>query len=504
MTYPATLELETLELEHPDFSAIKEELEQIDLLTSGGWRLKREIKDFLPKRAGEPIEVYKERIKKFSYVPILADAIRKQSVRISNGTVNVSGFDPVDADFWQMFREHVDGDDRTEMSLVTKLFTEGLIFGRTYAHVDKPKSPFSPRNQAEEEALGLDPYITLYSALEVTNWSEIDNDDLAWIKVRQMSVDTSNPLAEPRLVCTWTIIDDQFVARYKAFVEVDDDGCITAVLDSSGKPKQKKLVSLVEEIPHGLGVCPVLKFELPSELWLVDQCAGLAYSHLRMNCHLFDLTTAAYFQRTFKRVQTPDLDLDQSFVDSKGPNIGLEHVLELDTFTWNEPKGDILVHLMSALEKTARQIYECISMTMLSDQNKGHVQQSGVSKELDFAMSSESLKAFGRLLCDCLQDLYQLVSLFRGKTAPDLSVSGLDSFETDNLSGLVTDLSSVQQLDLAGLSNALPPSLYILLIEKLFVLLVGNATPEQIDQIVEEVRNGYLPSPASTATPTAA
>jgi hypothetical protein len=487
--YPTQLNLKTLESQHPDYSGVATQYRKISLLSQGGYQLEKAIREFLPARPSEEPEVYAQRVKKFTYKNVLGDSIRKQTTRMSNGTISVSGFTTAEEDFWNSFRENTDSKGRTENQLVSELFRESLKYQTIYLHADKPRSPYTPRNKAEEIALGLEPRLVLYSALEVISWSDGDDEELEWIKVRQISVDTSSPVQEPQTVCTWTFIDDTSISRYQSYIELGTNGNITALLDSAGKKigqGDEAKVTLLEEIQHGLGEIPVLRFKLPAELWLGDDCVSKSYEHLRLDCHLFDLLTLAYFQRTYKKVLTPDDNLRETYSEDDTLKPGLEHVLELENFVWSEPKGDILKYISESLDKIEHQIREMVALTGASSQEVPQT-QSGVSKELDYFMSSEALKAYGHLITDVLQDAYQLIARMKGSPSPELSVFGLDSFETDGVETLIDRLLTIAQIDLESLRQKLPSTLFNLTQEKLMLGLVGNLTPLQRQKIMDEL-----------------
>lgn len=63
LSFPARLELKVLDREHPDYTDLLPIWSKIELLTTGGYRLEREIASLIPRRVGEPLEIYKNRLK---------------------------------------------------------------------------------------------------------------------------------------------------------------------------------------------------------------------------------------------------------------------------------------------------------------------------------------------------------------------------------------------------------------------------------------------------------
>jgi hypothetical protein len=493
MLYPPQLKVKILETVHPEYAEASRQYRRIELLSIGGHKLEKAVREFLPIRPGEEPEIYEARIKKFSYQNILGDAIRKQGSRMSNGVVAFSGVAESENAFWNGLRESTDGKGRTENSLIVKIFSEALKYRTVYLQADKPRSEFEPRSLAEEELMGLSPRILVRSALEVVNWSEDDDETLSWIKIRQIATSNPDPTQPTLTQATWTFLDRETIAKYQAFVELGRKGEIAHILDASGKKigaGEDALVSLAEEpIAHGLGRIPVVRVHLPDELWLGDDVASKAYQHLVLTCHEFDLLTSAFFQRFYKRPTIADNDLSQSFTGGDKPAFAPYLIPELEKFEWSEPQGTILDKLAAAIERCEVQVRQIVALTGASAEPDA-LQQSGVSKELDYFMGAESLKAYGHIITDALQDTYQLIADMRGRSEPELSVAGLDSFETDNLGSLLEKLTAVSLLDMEALRSKLTPSLFMLVQEKLMTNLLGNMTPLDKQAILDELAAG--------------
>lgn len=486
--YLNRIKLQVLESQHPNYVRQLPALEEIDLLVSGGFKLKNAIRQFLPQRPGEENQVYETRINKYTYLNILGSAISDQVSRLSNSALIVSGVEDANvANFWEEFRENIDLAGKSEKNLVSNIFRELLKFKKVYLHVDKPKVDVEIQNKAQEEALGIRPYGVMYSALQVTNWSE-SKGKLQWIKVRQLVDDTSNPLEAPRKKIIWTYIDSTYIARYEAFVELDSYGNISKIGDEVVNDETNIPISKLVE--HGLGTIPILKVEVADDLWVADQAAAKALEHLRTDCSKYDLLTLAYFQRTYKRIRTPDGDLDKTHVDSDEQPIptGLQYVLELENFNWNEPQGHILPHLMDSLRQIESQVKDLINIGGFSAE-LGAVSQSGASKEMDFYKQDTILKAYGELITDAYQDFLQLVAKSAGLPHEDISVTGLNSFERNNLTTRLSNLDSISKIDFDKLRKELTPMAFKLIYQQIVKELVGNLSAQQESELNSEIDN---------------
>jgi hypothetical protein len=480
--YPNQLPLEFLESKNAEYEQMLPALNEIDLLVSGGYKLKNAIRHFLPQRPGEETEVYETRLKKFTYLNILSTNINEQVSKLANAPMTIEGLD-VSPKFWSAFREDTDLAGRSEKNLITLIFRELLKFKKVFIHVDKPKSEVAPVNKLQEEALGLRPYVVTYSPLQVINYSE-SKGKLNWLKIRQVSEDNSNPITASRKVCTWTIIDSNYIAKYSAIVELDGKGNITKV--NSEMTNADTTISLVSLIAHGFNQVPVLKIELPDQLWVADQAASKAIEHLRTDCSKYDLLTLAYFQRTFKRVQTPDSDLEHTYTNDEPPPTGLQHVIELDKFEWAEPKGDIIKHMAESLKAIEGQVRDLVSSGGVSSSNAA-LSQSGVSKQMDFVKQEAMLKSYGETIIDTYQDLLQLVAIAAGIDGSQISCTGLNSFENDSLDSVLVKLDSVSKLNIESLKANLPPSALKVIYEQMVALLAGNLSSSQKEQVNKEI-----------------
>lgn len=491
MEYPAYLELKTLQAENPEFTAQKPHLQKISLLARSGHELREHLHLFVEKRAGEEDCIYRTRLNKFSYSNTLGAGIAQLGSKLTNSPIHATEA----SEFWDKFRADNDGRGRTEKQLCSKLFSSTIKLQRCWAHVDKPFSDFLPRNLAEEQAHGLTPRVVVYDALQVPHWSLKENGTAEWVKVYQVISDTSNPLRKPLQKAVWTFIDGENIARYSHYVALKKDGSIQSLLNQKGEEVDygdtAKIPLEGKPIAHGFGRCPVVPVVLSDELWAGNQAYAAAESCLRLECHRYDLLTAAYLQRTYKSVQLPDNDLNNTFVESENKPLptGLQFVLELDKFEWSEPSGTIIEPMTKTLNETKKEIRTILALGgAYTQQEDGSNVASGVSKQMDYANEDERLASYGAVLIDALNDIYKLVGIGSSNEPPTLS--GLEDFGQDSFSELLDSLNAIATLDTSSLANRLPLELYQLLMKKLISFLLSNLPPEQR----EALSNQTLPT----------
>ncbi|ANV88486.1 hypothetical protein [Picosynechococcus sp. PCC 7117] len=487
MLYPQTISLSPLESKHPEYNRYDSALREIDLLTSGGYKLKSVVKEFLPARPGEDPVTYRSRINKFTYLNILGSAINDQVAKVSNGSLVVSGLS--DNPLWNEFRTNTDLANRHEKSLLSQVLREALKFKKVYIHLDKPKSLVEPLNRAQEQLLGLRPYTVLYSPFQVINWSETSGK-LNWIKVRQVVEESINPLLPPVTKVIWTIIDNEHITKYEATVKLNSQGEIEQINDEFINDETQ--VTQISSVAHGYGEVPVVKVEIPEELWVADQAALKALEHLRIDCAKYDLLTMAYFQRTYKKINLPDDDFEVSHIDSADQPLptGLQHVLELEKFDWSEPHGYILPHLMDSLSQIEDQVKDLVSQGGFSS-NKGAIAQSGESKQMDFYKEESILRAHGELLIKAYEQLLHLVARALGENL-DISVTGFSNFENNSLDGDIKKLDQLSKINFEALKLNLPNEAYKVMYSSLISKYVGNINPEQQEVINNQIDSMLL------------
>jgi hypothetical protein len=488
--YPTELELSTLETTSPEFNDLLPTFTKINDLYQGGHQLESRIAEYLPQRPSEDPQIYKHRLSKFLYINLLASTLNSQVSKLENGSLEVMTAES-DADFWQTFRSATDlYGKRDEKELVAEILSECLKFKRVWLHVEKPFSPIRPTNKAQEEALGLRPYINLYPADQVIAWELEGPHKPKWVKLRQVSVYQESPLKPPLNKVTWTFIDNQSIVKYSGIFEFSRDGQIVSILDSKGEfvpiNKDTKIPLESEPVSHSLGTTPLILAELPADLWVGDQVVNIALAHLRVSCHKHDLETFLYVQRTWKPQLTPDSDLSSSYVDGSPPPTGLQYVLQGGDFDWKEAEGKILPQLEKSLEQLEAQVRSLINQGGVSGSTKGAVEQSGLSKAFDFQEQEDTLKSYGTFLVDVLEDVYQLVARSQGVN-PQLSVSGLNRFQSDHVDTFISQVQVLSDLNIDSLRANLPPILFKSVYSRLSDFMIGNLPPKLQAELEAEI-----------------
>jgi hypothetical protein len=477
MDYPASLSLERLEAQHPEYKRLAPTYQKIADLVEGGATIAARKTEYIPKRPGEEDPLYQIRIKRFTYTNILGQAIAAQVSKLSSGAVSIEG---ATDSFWEDFRA---GNDikrkRTEQQLLESVFRGLLTFGKVWLQVEKPKAIALPLNKLQEEQMGLNPYICQHCPRVVTDWGESDGQ-LQWVKLRQIT-EVAEPTKERQSIAAWTFIDDQKIVTYSA--EVKFIGGEIREVKSGGEWKSTGKTEIPSDTPtlHGFRAIPIQKIEVPGDLWAGNSAYLIAMQALDLENSRYDSGIMTYVQRTWQPVASPDSDLDASYVDDTAPlKSGNQYLLKVGGFQFNEAGGSAIASIGAFIEELHDRIYSIFGQNSGSA-TKGAVQQSGASKKMDFVAQEVLLRAFGTIIIDAYEDVLRLVAIAAGK-AERPSVSGLDSFDVDSLEAVFAIA-----VELKSIAPLLPPTAVKLFAKQLSGLLLKRTSSEQQAEIDAEI-----------------
>jgi hypothetical protein len=477
--------LQQLEQRHPKWIAYYPHWMTLQELRLGFPAIKERLEFYLPQKPGEDLKIYQDRLDKASYTPILSTAIREFTAKLTSAPIEREGFDD---DRWGRLLANLDNDRSDEPALLGHLFSTLLYFGSVWVMVDSPPVANMPRSFAEERNL---PYLTVFEPSHVTNWGD------GWAITRQQQT-VSAPLSEPMTEVVWKVWTATQIDTYRANVKLGKSGSIKQVL-SGGSWVMVPAVSLeATSTPNPIGRLPFAHVELSPEMCLGIQAYPKQLQHIRIENQWTDAGTAAgTVQRLYTPSPPPPMDDPRvAYQPQQNPAVGNQYVLTGADYKFVESSGAAIATLTSQLETIANDIRSIASMGYLSQQNKGALQQSGVSKEIDQSLLKDSLQGFGKIVLRLYQDCINLLADRMGAQDAHV-VTGLDNYETDSLSAML-----VQH---AMLPAGLPPTAYRLWVGKVANALIGTA-PQSIKDLVatelEQVTQDDTTEPTDTDRPT--
>jgi hypothetical protein len=411
----------------------------------------------------------------------MSNAIREFVSKLAGSPLFISGDND---DFWQLWRSQTDGANCSESELVTKLFSSLLYFKKAYVGVDRPRLGVVPRSLAETEKLPNNPYAICYEPLDVPHWGD------GWVLTRQLRW-VSEPLQEVKQVCRWTFWTTEEIVAYEATVrplgsEWDTLGLIGEVLTPEGWfyfDSPRAIVPLVARTTHGLGRCPLVAAELPSELWTAGNVYLKQLQHTRIES---SWTEAGAIAGTIQRIYTPSPPppMDDPRFTYEAPDYSElakannAHILIGAGFDFKESTGQAIGALTSQLATIESQIKDLVSMRFASV-STGALEQSGKSKQVDMSLLEDAMQAYGSRVLQMYQDILDTVADM--VKLPRVTSYGLNSYSTDTLD---------QMLEQSEIVKTLPqvPQLALKVwYSKLASLMTGTISPDEEEKLQEEL-----------------
>ncbi|MES1257289.1 MAG: hypothetical protein ABUS51_02620 [Acidobacteriota bacterium] len=415
-----------IEQEHPDYSAKSGMWRRYRDLYAGGEQFRQNAAEYLVRRNKEPMDVYQERLTRVFYENYIgsiidwytATLVRKEPV------LEFSGAGEQAKCFFSRFVQNCDMRGTTLTQFFRELLAEALVCGKSYVVVDFPKTDAPVRSRAEEDALGRSrAYLMSYTADEVINWSLDEKGEFEWVVIRtsclkQDSVRSFGWTKETR----WIYYDRE---RFEIYEQRDAE--------------RGKAIELVDQGRHGFaGIkrVPVFEMRVSDGLWLTNKAALLQLEH-------FNKSNALGWALTMGLFATPVIYSDREWSQITGESYYVQ-LGPQDSFGWAEPEGKVYQIAAENLARLKDEIYR-VSYLMQQAGDSSGTQQSGLSKQWDFSVTQEILRAFGDTVKDAIRNVLYAVAAAR-QDEVEIGVSGLDQFDIADFSSEAKDAQSLLNL----------------------------------------------------------
>ena len=425
--------MDNINREHPEYVLKKAMWKKYRVLYSGGESMREHAFEYLVRRNKEPNDVYQERLCRVFYENYIGSTIdwyaatllRREPALIFDGT-NESA-----KQFYNEFAEDCDLKGTTLSEFFRQQLVHTLVFGKTYIALDFPRSSQPAANRAEEDATGMSrAFLVEYTPDEVINWSHDKNGNLAWIVIRtsclrQEKVTDSGWRRETR----WIHYDQQNFRIYSS-VEGGD---------------VKSDIQLIDEGRHALaaqGRVPVFQLKVTEGLWLMNKAALLQLEHFnKSNALSWALTMGLFAMPVVYSDREWNQIVGDSYYIQLGPN---------DKFGWAEPTGHVYQIAADNLERLKDEIYRvCYLMTQAGGNQPSIVAQSGASKQRDFAITQEVLRAYGDAVKETMKQVLRAIESAR-QDGLSIDVSGLDEFDIEDFGSELDDARKLLELGIGS------------------------------------------------------
>jgi hypothetical protein len=302
------------------------------------------------------------------------------------------------------------------IEMARRVFIQSLVFRESYALIDFPRVRSEVSTRAEEDAVGKSrAYLVNYTAPQLINWKTDGNGAFEWVvlkthRVYQEAFDEAELVSEDQ----WAYYDRENFRIYR--LRHSEGG-------SSAAGGGDEDVELVDQGRHGLaeiGRVPLVKMAVTDGLWLANKAALLQQEHFNksnalawaLHMGLFAMPVI-YSEREWQQI------VGEAYYIQLGPN---------DRFGWTEPEGNVFQIAAENLDRAKDEIYRvCYLMTQAGGREARHLGQSGASKQRDFAITHEVLRAYAGMIKGFLREVLELVRRAR-RDDVEISIAGMDQF----------------------------------------------------------------------------
>jgi len=457
--------MHNINVEHPDYVRFKPIWRKYRDLYVGGEQLREHASEYLVRRSKEPNEVYFERLSRVFYENYIGSIIDWYAATLMRREpiISCDGSNEAGKDFFAAFSEDCDLRGTTITEFFRNQLVQALITGTGYIIVDFPRVTAPVSNRAQEDAVGKSrAFLVDYSPDEVINWSYDNDGQLEWVVLRTSSLRQASPARNTWATQTrWMYYNREIFKIYQ---------CAT---DSTGKADK---IELIDEGRHGLAGqarVPLFRLQVSEGLWLMNKAALLQLEH-------FNKSNALSWALTMGLFATPVIYSEREWSQI----VGESYYIQLgpdDRFGWTEPEGHVFQIAADNLERLKDEIYRvCHLMVQAGGTSSTQISQSGLSKQRDFSITQEVLRAYGDSVKHTIKQVLCAINIAR-QDGLAIDVSGLDEFDIGDFSVELDDARKL--LDLGIHSQTLKKQLFKKLAFKYFC----DVRQSIKDQIADEV-----------------
>ncbi len=450
--------MQNINREHPEYIARKAMWRQYQDLYAGGERLRANASEYLVRRHKEPAEVYGERLSRVFYENYAgsiidwyaATLLRREPIML------FEGHDSAAKAFYNLLADDCDLKGTNLSDFFRRQFVQALVCGSSYAVVDFPRTGAAALNRAEEDASGRSrAYLVDYSPEEVINWNYDSAGGLEWAVIRTSCLQQSKVTdAKWEKETRWIYYDRE---NFQIFRKAAED----------------RPMELVDEGRHGLAALrrvPLFEMKVSDGLWLMNKAALLQLEH-------FNKSNALAWALTMGLFATPVVYSDREW----NQIVGESYYIQLgsgDRFGWTEPEGKVYQIAADNLARLKDEIYRVCYL--INQAGTPDARQSGLSKQRDFSITQEVLRAYGDAMKEGMRQVLWAILAAR-QDEITIEISGLDEFDIEDFSNELDDAKKLLELGIG--SETLKKQVF----KKLAFKYLCDARQEIKNQVAEEI-----------------
>lgn len=457
-----TLSATDVDREHPEYSARRHLWRKYRDLYVGGDTFLGNADQYLVRRHKEGGELYAERLSRAFYENYTGSIVdwytatlfRREPVILFDGT-NDRG-----KEFYNEFTEDCDLKGTQFAELFRKQFVEMLICGRSHIVVDFPRA-HPVESRAHEDAAGTSrAYLVAYSADDLINWSRDPQGNYEWVVLRTSGLSKAT-------------IHDSHWTKHTRWVYYDKTAF--RIYERLEREGQSPATEMIAEGVHGLAKqnrVPLFDMDVAEGMWLLNKAASLQLEHFnKSNALGWALTMGLFAMPVIYSERDWNQILGESYYIQLGPQ---------DRFGWTEPQGNVYQIATENLTRLQEEIYRVCYLAQAGGGLSGGSLQSGLSKQRDFAITSEVLRAYGDAVKDSMKRVLRAIEAAREDDLA-IGVTGIDEFDIGDFG---TELADAQQLLAMGMDS---PTLKKQVFQKLALKYLCDARQDVKEQIAREI-----------------
>jgi hypothetical protein len=421
--------MDTINREHPEYVARKAMWKQYKDLYAGGEQMRANASEYLIRRHKEPAEIYQERLSRVFYENYIGSIIDWYAATLMRREpiLMFEGNDAGAREFFTNFAEDCDLKGTNLSEFFRQRLVQTLVCGQSFIVVDFPRSERPARTRAEEDATGRSrAFLVDYGPDEVINWSYDQTGGLEWAVVRTSCLQQSK-------------VTDTKWERETRWVYYDREHFEIYCKGGEGKE-----VSLIGEGAHGLASLrrvPVFELRVSDGLWLMNKAALVQLEHFnKSNALSWALTMGLFAMPVVYSEREWNQIVGESYYIQLGPE---------DRFGWTEPEGHVYQIAADNLVRLKDEIYRVCYLMSQANTPGEEIRQSGLSKQRDFSITQEVLRAYGDAVKEIMKQVLRAIAAAR-QDSMLVDVSGLDEFDIGDFSNELDDAKKLLEMGIAS------------------------------------------------------
>ena len=452
--------------EHPEYAARRRVWHQYRDLYVGGEQFKVRAEHYLVRRQKEPLDVYAERLSRSFYENYVGSIVDWYTATLfrREPVLTFEGNNERAKQFFGKFIDDCDLKGGSIAEFFRRQFVEALICGKSYILVDFPRVGRPAGTRAEEDASGASrAYLVGYSADELTNWSYDEYGHYQWVVLRTETLQKNR-------------IEDTAWKKQTRWVYYDKE--TFRIYEQSEHGDERERIEMTSEGRHGLAKqsrVPVVELRVTEGLWLLNKAGTLQLEHFnKSNALGWALTMGLFAMPVVYSERDWNQVMGESYYIQLGPQ---------DRFGWTEPQGNVYQIAAENLTRLQEEIYRVCYVTHAGGAISGVVAQSGASKQRDFAITQEVLRAYGDAVKDAMKRVLRAIESAR-EDGLSVDVSGMDEFDIGDFG---TELDDAERLLALGIDS---PTLKKQVFKKVAFQFLCDVRQEVKDRIGREIDEG--------------